>query len=222
MTNQPQEQYIPGIAAFDYKNCLNLPRDPLPVFRPEITQPDNPFIRYIPLTKGYVAIVDTHLYEWLSRWNWFVTGGKGKLYACTNSAPINGKRKPIYMHVLIMGTSNEDKRKGDHADGNSFNNVGSNLRYVDMRKNAQNRRRGKHNKSGLKGVHWEIEMKAWRVSIHANGKRIPLGYFPLEQKEAAGRAYDAAARKYFGEFACLNFPDDSPAGSGVADQLCSG
>lgn len=208
--DQPQLQYTPLGEAPPLKKKFP---------RPEIVQPDDPTIRHIALTKGYVAIVDAFLYEWLNQWNWFVMGSKGKLYACAYFGRENGKRIRFYMHVYIMGIPAGSKLKGDHADGNSFNNLGSNLRYADMRKNAQNRKRGKHNKSGFKGVHWEHDMKAWRVNIMVDGVRVPLGYFPLDKKEDAGRAYDAAAKKYFGEFACLNFPDDSPAGCGVGDDL---
>ena len=39
--------------------------------RPLIEQPDDPTIRYIPLTRSKYAIVNASDYEWLMQWNWF-------------------------------------------------------------------------------------------------------------------------------------------------------
>jgi len=42
----------------------------------------------------------------------------------------------------------------------------------------------------------------WRARIRVDGIQIHLGYFYSRKK--AARAYNAAAEKYFGEFARLN------------------
>ena len=71
--------------------------------------------------------------------------------------------------------------------------------------NCQNRRVRCDSKSGVKGVVASPNKtgKPWRAHIRVNGKRIWLGYF--NTTEEAGRAYDEAAIKHFGEFACTNF-----------------
>lgn len=65
------------------------------------------------------------------------------------------------------------------------------------------RKRQITNPSGFKGVCWINQRKRWRSSIRVNAKQIHLGYF-IEVKDAA-KCYDAAARRYFGEFAHTNF-----------------
>jgi hypothetical protein len=60
---------------------------------------------------------------------------------------------------------------------------------------------GKHrdNTSGHKGVSWYKRDKKWRAKININNKAIHIGYF--DNLEDAATAYQAAALKYFGEFA---------------------
>jgi hypothetical protein len=58
--------------------------------------------------------------------------------------------------------------------------------------------------SKYKGVTWQKESKGWRVRITVNNKQILLGQFKDEVE--AAKAYDRAAKHYYGDFATLNFP----------------
>jgi len=82
----------------------------------------------------------------------------------------------------------------DHKDGNRQNNRISNLREATHAQNLQNAR-GRKRGGGLKGAHWHKERGKWKARI----AQIHLGYFDSELD--AHRAYIAAAKKYFGEFA---------------------
>lgn len=106
--------------------------------------------------------------------------------------------KRIKMHRFI--TNAPPTKQVDHINGNGLDNRRANLRLCDNRQNCQNR----HNALGIsqyKGVGYHYGK--WRARIGVNGKRIHLGAY-LTETEAA-LAYDAAARKYFGEFARCNF-----------------
>ncbi len=106
------------------------------------------------------------------------------------------------MHRVIM-----QARPGkfiDHINHNGLDNRIANLRHASRTENNWNarKRKGKYS-SKYKGVCWFKVKKKWQARIQVNGKGIFLGIFTNEMD--AARAYDKAARKYYGEFAYLNF-----------------
>ena len=86
----------------------------------------------------------------------------------------------------------------DHTDGFRSNNRISNLRTATHSQNCQNIGVPKHNKSGIKGVHWSSSTKNWRAQIKLNGKRIIIGHF--NDKIEAGDAYRRYAQQLHGDF----------------------
>lgn len=111
--------------------------------------------------------------------------------------------KRYYAHRLawLYMTGSWPDEALDHRDCNPTNNSWRNLRLANPVQNTQNRRCQKNNRSGLKGVHSPSSPRQRRfyASISVEGKFVYLGSFFTP--EDASRAYAAAARKYFGEFA---------------------
>jgi hypothetical protein len=88
----------------------------------------------------------------------------------------------------------------DHINGDCSDNRWSNLRLATRRQNQGNRKINKNNSCGVKGVYWVPKSGKWRASIVVNRRNKHIGTF--DDKHEAGRAYMAAAERYFGEFAC--------------------
>lgn len=170
------------------------------VVRPQIQQPLDESIRYIPLTLGKITIVDAGDYEWLNSFAWQAMLSRGAWYA-SRLLWEDGKCKRIKMHQAILSTI--DGSVPDHKNGNGLDNRRDNLRPATRSQNCGNRRTVV-NKSGFKGVSWASKDKKWRARIGVSGKALFLGTFATADE--AAHAYDAAALKHFGEFARLNFP----------------
>lgn len=115
---------------------------------------------------------------------------------------IDGRRYRAHRLAIFMMTGSWPDNVVDHINGNPSDNRASNLRESSVCQNVRNRRP----KSGrdLKGVHWADHANKWAAHICVDYKQKHLGYF--DDPEDAARAYDAAAVKYHGEFARLNFP----------------
>jgi hypothetical protein len=94
----------------------------------------------------------------------------------------------------------------DHRNNDTLDNRRANLRLATHSENSYNRPKTKaKTTSQYIGIYLEKRTGRWTVKIRANGKRLWLGRFELEIE--AAKAYDAAAKKYHGEFARLNFPN---------------
>jgi hypothetical protein len=93
----------------------------------------------------------------------------------------------------------------DHKDVDKTNNRIENLRLTNDSLNAGNVKKQQNKSSIYKGVLWHKQHNKWYSQIRANGKTQFLGLFADEVK--AAKAYDAAAKKHFQDFARLNFND---------------
>lgn len=178
--------------------------------------------RRIPLGgSGLDAIVDADDYDRLAVHKWHLKRKKsqpGKYYAQRTvrlTPGRDGSKTSIMLHREVLTVA-----PGvfiDHRNGDGLDSRKENLRVATNTENQRNAVRSKNRKrGGFKGVAWNRNAGKWEAGIGAgprkpNGKasRIYLGIF--DDAADAARAYDAAALKYFGEFAALNFPV-GPAG----------
>lgn len=157
-------------------------------------------MKYISLTKGYIAIVDDEDFDFVNQWKWSTIDSSptGVCYAERGyTDKESGKIKHISMHRLIMDMIDSELTV-DHIDGNGLNNQRKNLRPATKQQQAINRPLRSDNKSGHKGVYWFKSCNKWRAQIKVDGKRKSLGLY--EDIEDAIKAYETAAELYYGEW----------------------
>lgn len=150
-------------------------------------------MKYIELTQGKYAIVNDEDYEFLNKFSWCYAAG----YAKTDAGWGYGR---IYMHQMIMKPQRGDDT--DHINHNKLDNRRENLRICTRSQNKQNQPKRADNTSGYKGVSWDKKYGKYKAYIKADGVLKHLGMY--YKTEDAARAYNRAAKIYFGDFACLN------------------
>ena len=157
----------------------------------------------VPLSQGAVAIIDADNADRVLRYSWHLhSRGYAARARRAEDGPGSGV---IFMHRAILdapahmpvrrclGSSRLDNRR-------------TNLRLATLSQSRAGVALRRDNRSGFRGVTWAKRAQQWQAEIQVAGKRQFLGYFDV--KEDAARAYDAAARDAFGEFAQFNFPPE--------------
>jgi hypothetical protein len=162
--------------------------------------------RRIPLNKCKYAIVDPDDYERLRKYKWHISKTDNTYYAIRHKwLPKEKRHTTVSMHREIIDVP--DGWYVDHINHHGFDNRKANIRPATPADNARYARytKKKNATSKYRGVWYNKQTKKWRATIVVHRKRKQIGYFQNEID--AAKAYDKAAKKYYGEFAILNFPD---------------
>jgi hypothetical protein len=177
--------------------CRNFRLRPEPPVRLAPPPPPKKGLRYIALTKGKFALVDAADYEWLSQYRWHATGMHGRYYAAT---VIN--KKAVTMHRMILNPP--PGKVADHHDGNGLNNSRTNLRNCTRQQNRHNTR-----PTGKTSQYIGVTRRGqkWIAKITHKKKCHFLG--PFDTEIEAAKARDKKALQLHGEYAWLNFPDET-------------
>lgn len=165
-----------------------------------------PEFLFIYLSQGQFCCVDFDAPAEVFSCKWYAKtrrGGTG-FYAVRQAASGVNRQTTVTMHKVIAGALGRWNLV-DHKSRHSLDNRLCNLRPCSTKQNLMNSG-SRGGSSKFKCVHWNKQRSKWQVRLVVDGKKRHVGYF-ADETEAA-RAYDAAALKYFGEFACLNFPTD--------------
>lgn len=182
--------------------CRNFRRRRPPLVRAAPPAPLDDKTCYIPLTRGYCAMVDPEDYEWLSRHRWHVKVRGRRRYALRVE-----RGKTIFMHREIMKTP-----KGmvvDHIDGNGLDNHRANMRNCTPRQNLCNRRPRRDSARRYAGVYqYGRRPGQWCACLRSGGRKTRVG--PFDSEIEAARARDRLAVERYGLYAWVNLPEEWP------------
>lgn len=171
------------------------------VFRHEVTQPLDPSYRFIPLTQGQNAIVDTEDFERVSQWNWTAHWHAD----IKNFYAIRSRQGACVLMHRFISAAPADKEV-DHRNHNTLDNRKHNLRPCTRSQNMQNSGVRINSKSGVKGV--SPRRGKWVAQITLNRKVKCIGVFA--SIEEARRAYVTECKRLH------EYTSAAPTGFGCA------
>jgi AP2 domain. len=163
-------------------------------------------MKEIPLTQGFIALVDDEDYEALAIHKWYAHID-GRMTAAARRDKGAGRRL-VLMHRVIMGDPvgfDIDHRRHRPVSERVIDNRRGNLRIATRRLNNANSRKGTRRTSSIfKGVSWSKFANRWVAYIKDQGVKIHLGHFKAEGYAAL--SYDLRAVQLWGDNALTNFP----------------
>jgi len=131
--------------------------------------------------ENYIFLIDEEDYDRVSQYTWFINHQPHTKY-CRTVININGKKKRIYLHRLIMGLEHGNKLVVNHKDGNGLNNAKSNLEICDQMYNTQSI--NTKNKFGNIFIN-KNGKKKYVARVYINKKNIK-NVFILTEKQSLG------------------------------------
>lgn len=159
--------------------------------------------KFIPLTQDAIALVDDEDHERAMQFKWMLarTGRGDYPYAARQSRKSEGgMKRMVYLHRFILDA--QQGQQVDHINGDTLDCRRSNLRLCTHAENLRNKRKPINSTNPYKGV--------TRSSVGTFNVRCSRRYVgTYVSPEEAARAYDQAAREMYGEFANVNFPDET-------------
>lgn len=146
------------------------------------------------------CLIDECDFELVSRYKWYEVATQWVSYARSTSRTKETGNQEL-MHRLILRPKHGEEV--DHKNSQGLDNRRENIRICTSVDNRGNTRKQHGTSSKYKGVCWDSSKSKWVVHIHRRDKQYFLGYF--DDEDDAGKAYDEAAKEYFGEYARTNF-----------------
>lgn len=138
------------------------------------------------ITKNNQSIfIDEYNFNVIKQYSWYI---QSKGYAASR---INGKIQ--YLHRLIMNSPSN--LQIDHINHNKLDNRISNLRIVTNLENHSNMPISKNNKSGVRGVHFNVKCNKWCAQLKYDGEYVLSEFF--NTKEDAILARKITENKYY-------------------------
>lgn len=150
-------------------------------------------VAFVPLTRGYEAIIDAADIPLVEGRNWCALVCKSGIVYAQHGAP-KGK---VLMHRVLLGAKDRAVFV-DHRDHDGLNNRRENIRLATPCQNNRNARKRADNTSGFKGVSWHKKTRKWAAQISGKGSSRHLGLYTTP--EDAHAAYVQASAAIHGEF----------------------
>ena len=151
---------------------------------------------HLEMNGNAILIVDAEDYDKIKDYRWCVHNKEG--YCKVQHTSNKGSPVPLARYLM-------NAPKGmyvDHINHDPLDNRRSNLRICTAADNSRNKRVIAKESSQYKGVSRDtVNKELYRACISVDNNQIHLGVFQLEIDAAL--AYNEAAIKYHGEFACL-------------------
>ena len=154
----------------------------------------------LPLQGGMVGLIDSADWPTISHIHWFASQSGGRKWYVRGYLP--GTRQMVLLHRFLLQPPQGTVT--DHVNDNGLDNRRANLRVVSQSANIRRQARKPTVTAPYKGV-FRRSANRWIAQILAPIGRQYLGTF--ETAEQAARAYDTAARQWFGKYARPNFTD---------------